>query len=103
MVLIQPLAWELPYAAGVAVNKIKKKKTKNQAILLDDVLLSIIYLSKYFLCFKTPIVPYEVPGLALQCVWRAVREGMTTLMTTETETITFKQFHQKSILIMLYR
>ena len=28
---IQPLAWELPYAAGAALRKKKKKKKKKQA------------------------------------------------------------------------
>ena len=28
--LIQPLAWELPYAASVALKKSKKKKKKSQ-------------------------------------------------------------------------
>ena len=34
--LIGPLAWELPYAVGVALNKKKKKKKKRYAPYTQD-------------------------------------------------------------------
>ena len=39
--LIQPLAQELPYAAGVAIKRKKKKKKKNKRIQLQQLRLRV--------------------------------------------------------------
>ena len=49
--LIQPLAWELPYAAGTTLKKDKKQnKTKNQKCILQSLKLMTFIPISFFQC-----------------------------------------------------
>ena len=65
----RPLAWESPYAAGVALKKTKKKKTekaqktKNTYTLKLRNVICQIYSIKKTMQFQVPVVAYWVKNL----------------------------------------
>ena len=46
--LIQPLAQELPYAAGMALKRKKRKKKKKESVKCSSALCFLIFKNTYF-------------------------------------------------------